>query len=707
MLPRISRTAAPLRFSNWAAPPAPSAWRSSRRTLQAFPAREPVAARPDLGPWLLVAIALLAVTAAKAVRLHRRLRRSEREFRQELGEGKRREAELRQSEECYRGLAENLGVGLFQTSLDGRFLWVNRAMANDAGFAHPQELAAAGGVLAPQFYVSRERRADAVRRATESPGPISYETLFHRHTGEELVAQVSMRLVRGGPGREPYLEGFFRDITKRTRALHLAATQRDLGIRLGAVSGLDQALLLCLETAIEAAGMDSGEIFLVDPDSGAVVLAAGVGYLPSCLCSIRERMGLVAEILNKVSEPVYTQQQTACAIGRQAGCKLVVRARAIIPIEHEGAIIGWLVTKSHARSELSALSRGALETVAAQVGSVIVRVQAQEALAASQSQLKALFDSLKDFLFVIDFRGCIVEANQAVIDSLGYTRQELQAKRIAEVFSSGLLSGLGSVAMEQESDSTCGTLLVREGAEIPVEIKLALGTWEGQRVVIALGRDLTERRHSELQAVSLREKTALLKEIHHRVKNNLQVISSLLSLQASQLECNGGRQLFRESQARVQAIAMLHERLYQAHDLTRIDFGDYLAALAEQILRADRKPSTDIQLRVEKEPIKLTQDAAMPCGLIVNELVTNACKYAFPEGGSGEVYLSVTRAPDGKLVLRVGDNGVGLPAGLDLRNAKTLGLQLVDDMVAQIRGTWKVESSSGTLFQIVFPSEDS
>ncbi len=707
MLPRVPRPAARLGFSNWAAPPAPSAWRSSRRTPQAFPVRQPAVARPDPGPWLLVAIGLLAVTAAKAIRLHRRLRRSEAEFRRELGECQRRETDLRQSEEYYRGLTENLGLGLFQTSLDGRFLWVNRAMAEDAGFAHPRELAAAGGVLAPQFYVARERRAEAVRRAMESQGPISYETRFHRQTGEELIARVSMRLVRCGPEREPYLEGFFLDITERAHALRLAAAQRDLGIRLGAVSGLGQALPLCLETAIEVAGMDSGEIFLVDPDTGALVLAAGVGCLPSCLCTIRERMGLVTEILTKVSEPVYTQPQTACELGQQAGCDMVVQARAMIPIAHEGAIVGWLVAKSHARSELSALSRGALETVAAQIGSVIVRVQAQEGLAASRSQLKALFDSLKDFLFIIDFRGCILEANRAAIKSLGYTRQELRAKRIAEVFSSGLLSGLGAVATEQESDSTCGSLIVRQGAEIPVEIKLALGTWDGQQVVIALGRDLTERRNSEAQAISLREKTALLKEIHHRVKNNLQVISSLLSLQASQLERNDERQLFRESQARVQAIALLHERLYQARDLTRIDFGDYLAALAEHILRAGRKPSTEIQLRVEKEPIQLTQDAAMPCGLIVNELVTNACKYAFPEGGSGEVYLSVSRAPDDKLVLRVGDNGVGLPAGLDLRNATTLGLQLVDDMVAQIRGTWKVESSSGTLFQIVFPAEDS
>jgi two-component sensor histidine kinase len=240
---------------------------------------------------------------------------------------------------------------------------------------------------------------------------------------------------------------------------------------------------------------------------------------------------------------------------------------------------------------------------------------------------------------------------------------------------------------------------------IPVETKLGLGTWDGQRVVIGLGRDLTERRKTEEQTASLREKTALLKEIHHRVKNNLQIISSLLSLQASQLKGRLEREPFRESQAQVQAIAMLHERLYKTPDLSRIDFGEYLGALAGNILRAGRQSRNEICLRLEMEPVWLGQDAAMPCGLIVNELVTNSCKYAFPDDQPGEIYLSAKHAPDDKLVLLVGDNGVGLPPGMDPRNSTTLGLQLVDDMVSQLKGSWTVEPAAGTLVRIVFPAE--
>ncbi len=231
------------------------------------------------------------------------------------------------------------------------------------------------------------------------------------------------------------------------------------------------------------------------------------------------------------------------------------------------------------------------------------------------------------------------------------------------------------------------------------------GTWDGQRVHIFLGRDLTEHWKAEEQAVLLREKTALLKEIHHRVKNNLQVISSLLSLQAAQLERDEDRAPFRESQARVQAIALLHERLYKARDLSRIDFAEYLAILAEHVLTAGRRPGSEIHLRLQAEPVWLSQDAAMPCGLIVNELVTNSCKYAFPGGRSGEVYVSVGRLAGDRLLLQVGDNGVGLGPSLDPHNPTTLGLQLVDDMVSQLKGNWTVESSGGTLFQILFPAE--
>lgn len=656
------------------------------------------------GPWVIVLILFLIFGTAKALQLNGRLKRSQSELRKELCERMRTEAALRQSEERYRGLFEHLSLGLFQTTLDGRLVRANRALAAGAGFASPQEMVASVRDVGSEFYVCPSLRAVVLSRVVQSPEPISYEALFRRKTGEEVAARVTLRLVHGEQGQEPYLEGSIEDITEGKRLLEFATAQRDLGAQLAAASGLGQVLPLCLETAIHVGGMDCGEIYLVDRDSGAVVLAAGVGFRSECLQRTQSYAELNVTILTTVAQPTYTQHEGPCEVGRQAGCDATMRSRAIIPILHKGAIIGWLVMKSHTAPQVSALSRGALEGIATHIGGAIVRIQAQEALSASRSQLRSLFDSLNDFLFVVDSRGYILETNRAGIERVGYTRQELHGKRIAEVLSPDPETQRAvrmPDASRGETDLIRVTLVTKDGTTVPVEVKLALGVWEEQRVVIAMGRDLTERLRADERAVSLREKTALLKEIHHRVKNNLQVVASLLSLQASQMTGSQDSQPFRESQARVHAIALLHERLYQAQDLSRIELGEYLGALAQHILRADLGA---ICLRLEADAVWLSQDTAMPCGLIVNELITNSCKYAFP-GGSGEIYLSVKQSPDGKLLLRVGDNGVGLPAGLDLRNPATLGLQLVDDMVSQLRGSWTVESSPGTLFQVVLPVE--
>lgn len=222
-------------------------------------------------------------------------------------------------------------------------------------------------------------------------------------------------------------------------------------------------------------------------------------------------------------------------------------------------------------------------------------------------------------------------------------------------------------------------------------------------MIIGVGRDLSERRKSEAQGAALREKTALLKEIHHRVKNNLQVISSLLSLQAARLPSSPERQPFRDSQARVQAMALLHEQLYQSPDLSRIDFGAYLGTLAAEILRVSRR-SKDIGLRLELQSLWVNSDIATPCGLIVNELITNSCKYAFPNS-EGEICLALDQDREHNLILCIGDDGVGLPAELDFRKASTLGLQLVDDMVSQLKGSWTVLPSHGTTFRIVVPDQ--
>ena len=210
-------------------------------------------------------------------------------------------------------------------------------------------------------------------------------------------------------------------------------------------------------------------------------------------------------------------------------------------------------------------------------------------------------------------------------------------------------------------------------------------------------RKLTEQKLSE----SLAEKNVMLQEIHHRVKNNLQVICSLLNLQASSdLPI---AEIMQESQNRVKSMALVHENLYQSPDLSKISLESYVKELTNNLLRSYQARISLTQIQVAISNIHLDIDTAVPCGLIINELVTNALKYAFPPDQDGDITIQMHTNIDQKFTLTVADNGVGLPVEVDVEQTRTLGLRMVKTLTQQISGTLTVNRELGTSFQIQFP----
>lgn len=220
---------------------------------------------------------------------------------------------------------------------------------------------------------------------------------------------------------------------------------------------------------------------------------------------------------------------------------------------------------------------------------------------------------------------------------------------------------------------------------------------------IAQGTDITERKQAEDEVrSSLREKEVLLKEIHHRVKNNLQVISSLLSLQLAQVNDKQAVELFREGRDRVRSMAFIHEELYRDKHLSHVDFPGYVRTLTSSLFRSYGVNSSTVALEIDTSDVMLGIDTAIPCGLIVNELVSNSLKHAFPEGRKGKIRVSLRAESNGKFVLVIHDDGIGLPLDVDSRNAQSLGLQLVYTLTEQIEGTIELNREHGTEFRIVF-----
>jgi two-component sensor histidine kinase len=220
-----------------------------------------------------------------------------------------------------------------------------------------------------------------------------------------------------------------------------------------------------------------------------------------------------------------------------------------------------------------------------------------------------------------------------------------------------------------------------------------------------LSKYLEERVKERTQdlVAAVGEKEALLKEIHHRVKNNLQVISSMLNLQSRRITDASLKDVFEESQQRIQTIALVHERLYQSRDLSNIGFDDYLKSLVANVMSAQNAAARNVTATTEVEGVSLPIQRAIPCGLIVNELVTNSLKHAFPNDRTG--IIEVTMKSDGDHVeLRVSDDGVGLPTSLDPAKAKTLGLDLVYTFAEQLDATVDVRSTTtGAAFTLRFP----
>lgn len=249
-------------------------------------------------------------------------------------------------------------------------------------------------------------------------------------------------------------------------------------------------------------------------------------------------------------------------------------------------------------------------------------------------------------------------------------------------------------------------LITKSGEEKWVLISAGVIDYRGTLTVIATLLDITETKVAEKRMeVALAEKEVLLKEVHHRVKNNMQIISSLLDLQSDYLPDERLRTCIRESQNRIRSMALIHERLYQSKNFSSIDVGEYIRDLSHHLFSSYAVETGRITLNIDTENICLEINRAVPCGLIINELISNTLKHAFPDGQIGEVSVRVS-SEGGIITLEAADTGVGLPSDLDLKNSETLGLQLVAMLVQQLKGRLSFEEGQpGSVFVISFPEK--
>jgi two-component sensor histidine kinase len=325
------------------------------------------------------------------------------------------------------------------------------------------------------------------------------------------------------------------------------------------------------------------------------------------------------------------------------------------------------------------------------------------ALRESERKKRAILNALPDLMLVVSVEGTVLESKLDEQASLFIVPGPYTGRRLSELFASPLERMLMDQLTQVIAQKAGATFEFRSGADMHARHYEARMVLSGAAEVLVLIRDVTERRQAEeeLQS-SLHEKEALLKEIHHRVKNNLQIISSLLSLQSQQIKNPKALGALTESQGRVRSMALIHEQLYQSHDLGQIDFGQYVRDLTAHLFRTYKTEGEYVTLSVEVHEVFLDVDQAIPCGMIINELVSNCLKHAFPRQRKGTVLIAARREKDGQLCLVVEDSGKGIPVDIDLENTPSLGLKLVRMLSDQLKGTLTHANQEGTSFHLRF-----
>ncbi|PKL73174.1 MAG: diguanylate cyclase, partial [Methanobacteriales archaeon HGW-Methanobacteriales-2] len=334
---------------------------------------------------------------------------------------------------------------------------------------------------------------------------------------------------------------------------------------------------------------------------------------------------------------------------------------------------------------------------------------AERALLASEEKFRKLFNNANDAIFLHQLTedgvsGNFVEVNSVASQILGYTHEELlnMSPRDIEDIKSFNESKRMADRVKENKITFETTLMSKDGRKIPVEINTHIFTLNQDKLSLSIARDITERKKMEEEIkVSLEEKEMLLREIHHRVKNNLMIISSLLNLQSRYITDKEVLDVFKDSQNRARSMALIHDRLYQSSHLKRINIGDYILTLASDLFRIYAIAQDRVELNFDLEDVMIDINTMIPLGLIVNELLSNCLKHAFPNDRSGRIDIAF-QGENEHYQLTVADDGVGFPENLDYRNTKSLGLRLVNILTDQIDGKMELKQDKGTQFTIEF-----
>jgi len=326
-------------------------------------------------------------------------------------------------------------------------------------------------------------------------------------------------------------------------------------------------------------------------------------------------------------------------------------------------------------------------------------------------RFRALLDETNEAIFLCEVpSGRFTDVNKSACQQLGYSPSQMLNMKVEDIIAPDKMEEMKTIIFSLydrkhlQNRQTIETVLMgSDGSQTNVEMSISLVRFEDAFYTVMVAHDITERKiFEDTLKSSLREKEVLIKEIHHRVKNNMQIISSLLNLQKQYVKDEEAVNVLKESQNRVKSMAMIHEKLYKSRNFSEINFSDYIRSLVSDLFYSYGVDSNRIRPVFVLDNVMMGLETAIPCGLIISELVTNTLKYAFPHNKEGEFRIELHAYEDGFYELIITDNGVGIPENLDLDETETLGLQLVKNLINQLEGTVELSWKDGAMFMVKF-----
>ena len=598
----------------------------------------------------------------------------------DLTEVRKSEEALRKSEATVRALLESASQGVIAINPDGDIMLVNAKTEELFGYTREELLGEKIEKLLPARLKGGhiKHRSGYFTQPRERPMGLGIDLSARRKDGSEFPVEISLSFVKGQEGTMAI--SFVTDITERKMAEE--------------VLKLSQARFAGIVRISEDAIISIGENQAITMfNDGAEKI---FGYSAEEVLGNSLEMLIPARFLRNHHKHVESFARSADALR---------------PMNERGAIFGMRKDGSEfpAEASISKFEVGSEKVLTVRLRDLTEHRKAEEALRKSEATVRALLESASQGVVAINARGLIMLVNAKTEQLFGYLRAELLDHPIEKLLPERLSAkhiGHRSGYFQQPRERPMGlgmdlSARRKDGTEFPVEISLSYVAAEDGNIAISFITDITERKAAEQQIrASLEEKEILLKEIHHRVKNNLQVVSSLLSLQSGYTRDEPVRDLFLESQNRVKSMALIHEKLYQSGDMANIDFADYIETLSRSLFQSYTSNQGTVTLETSID-VSLGIDHAIPCGLIVNELLSNSLKHAFPDGRHGVIRLNFHTIDD-QFILIFSDDGVGMPENIDFKNTGTLGLQLVTTLTEQLTGDIIHRAAPGTEFEIRF-----